>query len=44
MIEQEMTIPVRIPPMVRDRTVIEVPIEGLGVHNFFLRLHIRISG
>jgi DnaJ-class molecular chaperone len=44
MIEQEMTVPVHIPPMVRDRTVIEVPIEGLGVHNFFLRLHIRISG
>jgi hypothetical protein len=34
MIEQEMTVPVRIPPMVRDRTVIEVPIEGLGVHTF----------
>jgi DnaJ-class molecular chaperone len=43
MIEHEMTVPVRIPPMVRDRTVIEVPIEGLGIHNFFLRLHIRIS-
>jgi molecular chaperone DnaJ/curved DNA-binding protein len=43
MIEQEMTVSVRIPPMVRDRTVIEVPIEGLGIHNFFLRLHIRIS-
>jgi molecular chaperone DnaJ len=43
MIEQETTVSVRIPPMVRDRTIIEVPIEGLGVHNFFLRLHIRIS-
>ncbi len=44
MIEQKMTVPVRIPPMVRDRTVIKVPIEGLGVQNFFLRLHIRIAG
>ena len=43
MIEQEATVSVRIPPRVRDRTIIEVPIEGLGVHNFFLRLHIRIS-
>jgi molecular chaperone DnaJ len=43
MIEQETTVSVHIPPMVRDRTIIEVPIEGLGVHNFCLRLHIRIS-
>jgi hypothetical protein len=44
MIEREMTVSVRIPPMVPDRAIIEVPIEGLGVHNFYLRLHIRISG
>ena len=36
MIEQKMTVPVRIPPMVRDRTVIKVPIEGLGVSELFL--------
>jgi DnaJ-class molecular chaperone len=42
-IEEETTVSVRIPPGVRDRTIFEVPIEGLGVHNFFLRLHIRIT-
>lgn len=43
MIEKEATVSVRIPPMVRDRTIIEIPIAGLGVHNFILRLHVRIS-
>jgi DnaJ-class molecular chaperone len=42
MIEQETTISVRIPPVVRDRTIIEIPLEGLGVHNIFLRLHVRV--
>jgi DnaJ-class molecular chaperone len=44
MIEEHETVSVRIPPGVRDRSVIELPIEGLGIHNFYLRLHIRISG
>lgn len=42
--EEHKTLSVRIPPGVRDRSVIEMPIEGLGIHNFYLRLHIRISG
>jgi hypothetical protein len=28
--------------MVRDGSVIELPLGGLGLHNFYLRLHIRI--
>jgi DnaJ-class molecular chaperone len=44
MIEEHGTISIRIPPMVPDNTVIELPIEGLGIHNFYLRLHIRITG
>jgi molecular chaperone DnaJ len=44
MIEEHETVSVRMPPMVRDRSVIELPIEGLGIHNFYLRLHIRIDG
>jgi molecular chaperone DnaJ len=44
LIERETTVSVRIPPMVPDRTIIEVPIEGLGIHNFCLRLHIRLGG
>jgi DnaJ-class molecular chaperone len=42
-IEIEKTIRIGIPPMVPDRTIVEVPIHGLRVHNFYLRLHIRIS-
>jgi len=42
-IEAEETVCVRIPPMLPERSVIEVPIHGLGVHNLFLRLHTRIS-
>jgi DnaJ-class molecular chaperone len=42
MIEDHETVSVRIPPMVRDRTVIELPLGGLGLHNCYLRLHIRI--
>jgi molecular chaperone DnaJ len=42
-IEAEETVRVYIPSKVRDRSIIEVPIHGLGIHNFYLRLHIRIS-
>jgi DnaJ-class molecular chaperone len=42
-IEAEKTVRVLIPPMLPDRSVIEIPIHGLGVHNFFLRLHTRTS-
>jgi molecular chaperone DnaJ len=43
MIEEEQTIDVRIPAMVRDGTILEVPISGLGIHNFHIRLYIRIA-
>jgi DnaJ-class molecular chaperone len=42
MIGDHETVSVRIPPMVRDRSVIELALGGLGLHNFYLRLHIRI--
>lgn len=42
MIEDHETVSVRIPAMVRDGSVIELPLAGLGLHNFYLRLHIRI--
>ena len=41
--EVEKTVKVPIPPMVPDRTIIELPIHGLGIHNFYLCLHIRIA-
>jgi molecular chaperone DnaJ len=43
MIEEEQSIGVKIPPLVRDRTIFEVPISGLGIHNFHIRLHFRIA-
>ena len=42
-IEGEETVNIRVPPMVHDRAMVEVPIHGLGIHNFYLRLHIRIA-
>jgi molecular chaperone DnaJ len=42
-LEEEQTVSIDIPPFVRDRTIIEVPIHGLGIHNFYIRLHIRIG-
>jgi DnaJ-class molecular chaperone len=42
-IEGERTVRLSIPPWVSDRTIIEVPIHGLGIHNFYLCLQIRIS-
>ena len=42
-IEEEGTVRIRIPAMVRDGTVLESPIRGLGIHNFYIRLHIRIA-
>ena len=42
-IEAEETVCVRIPPLLPERSVFEVPIHGLGVHNLFLRFHTRIS-
>lgn len=39
----EKTVRVRVPPMLPERSVIEVPIHGLGIHNFVLCLHTRIS-
>ncbi len=39
----EKAVRLYIPPMVRDGAVMETPIEGLGIHNFYLHLSIRIA-
>jgi DnaJ-class molecular chaperone len=33
----------RVPPMVRSGTVHEFPLDRLGVHNFYLRVHILVD-
>ena len=43
LIEEQETVRVRLLPMVGDGTVVNVPLRGLGVHNFYLRLHIRVG-
>jgi hypothetical protein len=34
---------IHVPPEVGDATVMEVPLRGLGVHNFYLRLRLRVG-
>ncbi len=41
-IESEGAVRVRIPPMVRDGAVIDVPLEQIGVRNMYLRVHVAI--
>ena len=43
LLEEQETVRVHVQPNVGDGTVMEVPLRGLGVHNFYLRLHIRIG-
>jgi DnaJ-class molecular chaperone len=43
MVETEHTVHVRMPPRVREGTVVEVPLHGLGIHNLLLRLHVRVT-
>ena len=42
-VETEHTVHVRIPPRVREGTIVEVPVHQLGIHNVFVRVHIRIT-
>jgi DnaJ-class molecular chaperone len=43
LVETEHTVHVRIPPHVREGTMVEVPLHQLGIHNVFVRVHIRIT-
>lgn len=43
LIEEQEGLRVLVPPDVPDGTVMEFPLRGLGVHDFYLRLHIRIG-
>jgi DnaJ-class molecular chaperone len=42
-VENTETVRVDIPPSVEPGTVFEIPIDGLGIHNFYLRLHILVE-
>jgi len=43
MIETEQLVPVQIPPLTRSGAVFELPLQGLGIHNFYLRLHVFVE-
>jgi hypothetical protein len=43
MIEEEKIVRVRIPPMARSGSIFEMPLQGLGIHNFHLQLHIFVE-
>jgi DnaJ-class molecular chaperone len=43
-VETETIVRVRIPPMTPLGTTFDVPLPGLGIHNFFLRLHVLRTG
>ncbi len=42
-VQKNETIRIRIPPMVQTGTSITVPVRGLGLHNFSLRLSIEVA-
>jgi DnaJ-class molecular chaperone len=42
-VETEEVVAVRIPPGVRQGTILEFPLHGLGIHNFYLRLHVAVT-
>jgi molecular chaperone DnaJ len=41
-LQEPETLRVSIPSMVQDGTLLEVPVRGLGIHNFYVRLHLRV--
>jgi molecular chaperone DnaJ len=43
MIETERLVRIEIPPMVPSGTIYELPLRGLGIHNFYLRLHVFVE-
>lgn len=43
LIEEQERVCVLVPAMVADAAVVNIPLRGLGVHNFYLRLQIRVG-
>jgi molecular chaperone DnaJ/curved DNA-binding protein len=41
-IEEHESVRLAVPPMVEDDEEIDVPLRGLGLHNFYMRLHLRV--
>jgi DnaJ-class molecular chaperone len=43
MIESEEQLRIRIPPMAPSGSTYEIPLRGLGIHNFYLCLHVFVE-
>lgn len=43
LIELRQTIRIKIPPGISPPAVFELPLRGLGIHNFYLRVHVLIG-
>jgi molecular chaperone DnaJ len=43
MIEDEEQLRIRIAPMVPSGSIYEIPLRGLGIHNFYLRVHVFVE-
>ncbi len=43
-IMREEPVRLRIPPRIADGTLYDIPLKGLGIENFFLRVLIRVDG
>ncbi len=41
--EEEESVRLYIPPMVRDGAIFQLPLQGLGIHNMYLSLRVRIG-
>ena len=42
-IEDEAIVRIRIPAMARSGSIFEMPLRGLGIHDFYLRLHVFLE-
>lgn len=43
LIEDEQIVDVEIPPMSPSGSIFEIPLQGLGIHNFYLRLQVFVG-
>ena len=42
-VESKQLVPSAIPFMTSPETIIEVPLQGLSIHNFLLPLHVAVE-
>lgn len=43
LIEKEERLHVHVPPMAPSGSLYQIPLRGLGIHNFYLRLHVFVE-